>query len=206
MQSCFIINLGCSSKKPFFAILTIGVLASGCALSVAEIDIPYEGKANITVVEGANKKLVQLTSTDERTVYRDRVGAKKNGYGMEMASIKAKNNIAETFQKAVEFELENLGFKIGKGEKNVNVGLVRFYNDFKMGFFAGDSVADGLINLSVKNKTGKLIFTKSYEGGHMIKNIQFATGSNAKEALTGALANIVSKIAQDKDLHAALLQ
>ena len=178
---------------------------SGCALTVDKIDIPYEGKANISVVKGAEKVYIKVEGFDKRSVYKDRVGTKKNGYGMEMASIVSTNDISKTFAEAVEFELENLGFKIGGSGKRVEVGLVRFYNDFKIGFFAGDAVADGLINISVKDNNGKLIFSRSYEGGFIEGNIQLATGSNARIALVGAMASIVGKIAHDKDLHAALL-
>jgi uncharacterized lipoprotein YajG len=186
-------------------VILLGFVASGCALTVDEIDVPYEGKANITVVKGAENVNVLVTEQDKRSVYKDRVGSKKNGYGMEMASIVPTNDIAKTFASAVEFELENLGFKIGGGGKKVTVELIRFYNDFKMGFFAGDAVADGLINVVVKNQNGELIFSRSYEGGFIEKNIQLATGSNARIALVGAMADIIGKIANDKSLHKALL-
>lgn len=187
-------------------VLSLLIFLSGCALTTDKIDIRYQGRGNITVVEGANSVVVEVLSDDKRTVFRDRVGAKKNGYGMEMAPIVSVNDVAKTFGEAVAFELENLGFKLGNGGKTVKVELVRFYNDFKMGFFAGDAVSDGLINLVVLDKDGKTLFSKSYEGGAIEANIQLATGENAKKALTMAMTDIVSKIAQDKDFHAALLK
>ena len=193
-------------NKLLTVILSSILVTSGCALTVDKIDIPYEGKANNTVVDGAENIQVTVNGEDDRTVYKDRVGTKKNGYGMEMALIVPTNNIAKTFEDAIEFELESLGFKIGTGGKKVNVGVIRFYNDFKTGFFAGDAVADSLINVSVKSQNDKLIFSRSYEGGFILKNIQLATGSNAREALIGAMADVVAKIAQDKDLHQALLK
>lgn len=187
-------------------VIYAGILLSGCALTVDEIDVPYQGKANISVVDGADQVKVSVTNTDNRTVYKDRVSSKKNGYGMEMAAIIATNDVSETFRDAVAFELESVGFQIVEdGDADLNVGLVRFYNDFKIGMFAGDAVADGLINIVVKNKSGDLIFSKSYEGGAIEADIQLATGSNARLALIGAMADIVSKIANDKDLHQSLL-
>ena len=97
-----------------------------------------------------------------------------------------------------KFELQNLGFKIGDNGKKLTVELVRFYNDFKMGFFAGDAVADGLINVAIKDKSGDLLFSKSYEGGAIEPNIQLALGHNAEIALKKTMANIVEKIAHDK--------
>lgn len=187
-------------------LLCLLLLLSGCALTTDKVDIRYQGRGNITVVDGANNVVVEVLSDDKRTVFRDRVGAKKNGYGMEMAPIVSVNDVAKTFGEAVAFELENLGFKLGSGGKTVKVELVRFYNDFKMGFFAGDAVSDGLINILVLDKDGKPVFSRSYEGGAIEANIQLATGENAQKALTKAMTDIVAKIAQDKELHSALLK
>ena len=190
----------------YLTILAIAFVFTGCALTEDKIDIPYQGRANITVVQGADKVNVEVKNEDKRTVFKDRVGAKKNGYGMEMAKIVPTNDVAKTFSDAVMFELENLGFKNGAGGKTVKVELVRFYNDFKMGFFAGDAVADGLVNIVVTNNKNEVLFSRSYEGGAVYPNIQLALGENAREALIKAMTDIVGKVAQDKELHTALLK
>ena len=190
----------------YITLIAIASIFTGCALTEDKIDIPYQGRGNITVVQGADKINVEVKNEDKRTVFKDRVGAKKNGYGMEMAKIVSSNDVAKTFSDAVLFELENLGFKNGAGGKVVKVELIRLYNDFKMGFFAGDAVADGLINIVVTNGKNEVIFTKSYEGGGIYPNIQLALGENAREALIKAMTDIVGKVAQDKDLHSALLK
>ena len=74
-----------------------------------------------------------------------------------------------------------------------------------MGFFAGDAVADGLVNVSVRANSDKLLFSKSCEGGAINPNIQLALSHNAREPLMN-MSNIVEKIAYDKDLHAVLLK
>ncbi len=190
----------------YITIFSIVILFTGCALTEDRINVPYKGRGNITVVQGADKVNVELKHEDKRTVFKDRLGTKKNGYGMEMAKIVPENDIAKTFSDAVLFELENMGFKNGTGGKIVKVELIRFYNDFKMGFFAGDAVADGLINIIITNGKNEVIFTKAYEGGGVVPNIQLAVGENAREALIIAMTDIESKIAQDKDLHEALLK
>jgi len=193
-------------NKTVLISLCAAALLSGCALTVDKIDVPYQGRGNITVVEGAQNVVVEVQEFDKRTVFKGRVGAKKNGYGMEMASIEAINDVAKTFAQAVASEFEQLGFKIGQGGKLVKVELIRFYNDFKMGFFAGDAVADGLINIQVIDKAGTNLYTRSYEGGGVEKDIQLASGENARLALMKTMTDIVGKIAQDKELHQALLK
>ena len=46
---------------------------------------------------------------------KDKVSAKKNGFGMEMAPIIAKEDVAQTLKKAVEVELTNRGFCLRDG-------------------------------------------------------------------------------------------
>ena len=186
--------------------LAIPFCLVGCALTTEKIDIKYQGRGNLTVVDGANSVVVEVLSEDKRTVFKDRVSAKKNGYGMEMAPIVSVNDVAKTFGEAVAFELENMGFRLGVGGKTVKVELIRFYNDFKTGFFSGDAVADGLITISVSDNSGASVFSRSYEGGAIEANIQLASGANAHKALTKAMSDIVGKIAQDKELHTALLK
>ncbi|WP_207261740.1 YajG family lipoprotein [Desulfovibrio sp. Huiquan2017] len=186
---------------PLFALFVL----SGCAMTVDKIDVPYQGAANITIVEGAENVPITVTHEDKRTVYKDRVGTKKNGYGMEMAEIVATNDIAQTVADGVAFELANEGFKIGDEGKNINVKLMRLYNDFKMGFWSGSAVADGLVQVEVR-EDGKLVFSKSYEGGGVEESIQLASGKNARAALIKAMTDIVTKITQDPQLHSALLK
>lgn len=181
-------------------------ILSGCAMTVDKIDVPYQGVANITVVEGAENVAVTITHEDKRTVYKDRVGAKKNGYGMEMAEIIPTNDLAQTIADAIAFELESEGFKVDAGGKVVNVQLVRLYNDFKMGFWSGSAVADGLVNIQVYNGDNELVYSHSYEGGGVEEGIQLASGENARAALIKAMADIVSKVVQDSQLHSALLK
>lgn len=191
--------------KLLIQLLSIIVL-SGCAMTVDKIDVPYQGAANITVVEGAENVNITVTHEDKRTVYKDRVGTKKNGYGMEMAEIVATNDVAQTVSDAIEFELENEGFKIGTGGKVVKVELMRLYNDFKIGFWSGSAVADGLVDVKVYNRDKELIYSRTYEGGGIEDGIQLATGKNARAALIKAIADIVSKVVQDRQLHMALLK
>ena len=73
----------------YITLLLIALIFTGCALTEDKIDVPYQGRANITVVQGADKVNVEVKHEDKRTVFKDRVGAKKNGYGMEMAILTA---------------------------------------------------------------------------------------------------------------------
>jgi hypothetical protein len=76
------------------------LICGGCALTTAKIDVAYQPLAQAVPVQGASAVKVHVSVIDgrttSRTTNRDRVSVKKNGYGMEMASIVATNNIPDT--------------------------------------------------------------------------------------------------------------
>jgi uncharacterized lipoprotein YajG len=191
--------------RAVFCLVVCWVL-SGCALSKDYIDVPYQAGPNLSVVDGAAASAkVTVTGADGRTVYKDRVSVKKNGYGMEMADIVARNDVADTVARAIEQELSSLGFVIGSGGSEVNVEVTRFYNDFKTGFFSGDAVAEVNLNVKVVGPDKAITFTKHYEGGGIEKNIMLASGDNARAALIIALRNAVALVINDSELQKALL-
>jgi len=190
----------------FFAALTLTLLCSGCALTTAQIDVPYQPASSATVsVPNATNVSVAVSTSDGRTTYRDRVSSKKNGYGMEMAAIISSNDIPTTITNAFNQELSARGFKVGSQGAAVQVELVRFYNDFKTGFFAGDAVANVGFNVKVSSPSAGIAFTKFYEGNGTEANIGVMGGDNARAALIKAFTASVNSAVNDPDFVHALL-
>lgn len=82
----------------------------------------------------------------------------------------------------------------------------KFYNDFKVQFFAGRAVAEVILNIRVKKADGQFSFSKSVIGAGENQGIFLFTGRNAKITLEDALQNAISKIVSDKDFIHALLK
>jgi uncharacterized lipoprotein YajG len=182
------------------------LLCSGCAWTTESIDVPYE-RARVdasTPVAGANSVQVSVQGTDSREANRDRVSSKKNGFGMEGAPITATNDVAATVGRALSDELAERGFRIGPGKVAVTVAIRRFYSDFKIGFWAGDAIADFDAEVIVKDNLGRVLLTKSYAAQGAEPNIQLAIGANARAALMRAMSAGVSRIVNDPDFIAAL--
>jgi uncharacterized lipoprotein YajG len=191
----------------YLLILITPIIFSGCAFMTDEIHVPHQPGKNFTMlIPGAEKITVEVQNEDKRSHLRDRVSTKKNGYGIEMAKITSTNDIAQTFADAIALELESCGFKMGTGGKIVKVELLRFYNDFKIGFFTPDAVADGMIKVIVLNQKGTVLFTSVYDSSITHSHIAAATGSSARKALMEVMTAIVDKVAMDETLHAALLK
>ncbi len=161
----------------------------GCALTKDKVDINYVPMTNAPKVNDAGA--VHVTALDQRPD-KSRVSVKKNGYGMEMAAIESKRPISDYIREAIEGELKNRGFKIGGGRR-VNVVVSRFYNDFKVGFFAGDAKAELEMDVSVPG-TG---FSKRIDTTGKEEGIQLASGHNAEAALEDALRKGIEQLFND---------
>ena len=81
--------------------------------------------------------------------------------------------------------MSSLGFKIGDGGDRVKVSLETFYNDFKIGFFSGDAVAQVAFTLVAYRPDGRIAYSRTYQGVGMEKDILLATGDNASGSAEG---------------------
>jgi len=183
----------------------IFALLSGCALTKAHISLSYVPQTNVAKIDGADAVTVRLDVTDVRTI-KDKVSVKKNGYGMEMAAIIAKEDVAITVKTAIEAELANRGFRLGEGGISIISELSRFYNDFKIGFASGSAVAEVIMNVQVKRADGSVGFSKLVAGEGRKEGFLLASGSNAKVALDSALRDAVDKLFGDAAFIDAMLK
>jgi uncharacterized lipoprotein len=179
---------------------------SGCALTTEQIQLSYTPQATAPKVAGAEHVAVAVQVADQR-LDKSRISCKKNGYGMEMAPITAAEDVAVTVRHAIEQELQARGFQLGSDTALVKIAadITRFYNDHKIGFFAGDAVADLNLSVSVKAKSGELLFSKQIIAQGMEKNTQLASGNNAKLALDRALDNGMKMLFEDQAFLSALV-
>ncbi|HTY66960.1 MAG TPA: YajG family lipoprotein [Alphaproteobacteria bacterium] len=185
-------------------VLATGLLG-GCAFTEGQIPVHYVAPPNLEVTDGANTVSVTVKAHDGRVSNRDRIGTKKNGYGMEAARITAKNDIVELVRGAVEQELESLGFKVGPGGLTVNVELEVFYNDFKASLFHLDAVAEVAFSVTALNPDGSIAYSKSYRAVGTNQDIFMATPESAEPALEQALTHAMAGLVQDDNLQKSLV-
>ncbi|MBX9635395.1 MAG: YajG family lipoprotein [Magnetospirillum sp.] len=192
--------------KRILASILMALSLSACALTVDEVDLGYKSQSQPVAVGGADGVVVQVTASDARASNRDRIGVKKNGYGMEMAEIVSKQSVPTLVAQALEQELKARGFRVAKGNVFVLVDVNKFYNDFKLGMFVGRAVAEVMLNVQVVNAGGKLLYSRSYPGEHTVPDVMMMTGANAKEAVEGALGNVLVRIMDDQYFIQALIE
>jgi len=189
---------------PAMAVTCLSILAlgQGCALTTDTIRVGYS-MTRARPIAGAEGTMVTVKVKDARGM-GDRVSVKKNGYGMEMAPILDPDAI-NTLKGAIEGELRARGFAPGSGA-TVDVEVVRFYSDFKMGFFAGDAMADLNLSVQVKGPDQAILFAKSVQAEGANKGVLVAGGDEAKVALEGALRDGMTKLLDDPAFFDALLK
>jgi uncharacterized lipoprotein len=192
----------------FYLNLTIFVLLfglSGCALTTDYVALTYTQQQSVTTIDGASNVKVNVQVIDQRQD-KSKVGSKKNGYGMEMAPILATEDVAITISRAIGQELVARGFTLTADSSTilVNGEIIRFSNDFKMGFFAGDAITDLTIVVSVKSPKGEVQYFKNITAQGIEPNIQLATGENAKLALNRALENGIKILFEDQAFLSSL--
>lgn len=196
-------------NRKIFALATCVSVASltGCALTTDRVDIQYSPQMGVEQVPGAQNVVVNVKVVDQR---RDtsKVSSKKNGFGMEMAPIVANEDVAVTIRRAIEEELKARGFKLGADAATVKIAadLTRFYNDFKIGFFAGDAVADLNMVVSVRSAQGNMLYSRHVSAQGVEPNIQLALGHNAQAALNKALESGIKMLFEDQAFLEALVK
>lgn len=82
--------------------------------------------------------MVAVAVEDARTEDRTRISNKVNGYGMEMAAIRAGREVTAIIKDAMEAELRSRGFTVGQGGAQAKVAVNRFYASFKQNLFSGN--------------------------------------------------------------------
>lgn len=194
-----------SGWPPGLALAIALAAVQGCALTTERVNLAYTPQSYAAKVQSAETVNLTVQVSDARII-RDRVSAKKNGYGMEMAAIVADGDVAASLAQAIQTELRARGFGVNGGPILVAVELSKFWNDFKIGFWAGSADAELVMNVQVRKADGTILFSKLVTGNGNVPSLQIMNGSNAKLALDAALNDAVSDLVNDRAFLDALIQ
>ena len=179
---------------------------SGCAVGLEHIEIAYQQQSSAAPVDGASSAPVELRVTTASLPQPERVGVKKNGYGMELGGIAASRPIADIVRDSFTAELSQRGFPLAAGGETLDVDVLKFSNDFKMGVFVADAAAEVILVTTIRGRTGQILFTKTVTGRGRSDNQLLMTPGEARKALVMALADAVHSIVSDPNFSRALLQ
>lgn len=159
--------------------------------------ISYEPIVNSLPITDAEGKCIAVSVVDNRREGKN-VSRKKDGYGIELASIKMEGELSEEIKKAVKLELSHMGF-VTDGDANATIGIEihKFYNDFKPGVLTNRGVAELMMSVLVTHKDGNIVYSKNIIGIGEHDKIWVQSGKNAGRALEAALNDAIHKLIKD---------
>lgn len=187
---------------PLCTLIISALIVFGCGMKNDIITINYSPGPNTQMVNGADAVAVRVNVADKRRI-KENVGKKGDEYSI-LGAIIVQNDIAGTFAKALESELQKLGFKLGEGTVEVYMEIIKFYNVFKG--FDEKAIAELIMNIQVKDTIGNIFFTETVIGEGIKSAGMLRTGEDAKVSLEMALKDAVSQLVTNKNFISALFK
>jgi uncharacterized lipoprotein YajG len=185
------------------------VLLSGCAFTTAHVNLSYspDSKSPLMTIE---TKRVALQVEDHRPPEeKDKIGNKKNGFGMVTASVQSNKEVTAVLYDSLKNELENNGHKIVNSKDDsydifINVLLNKYWCDAKPHFFDVEMIGIVSAQISIQDpRNAEVVLSKSITGTSR-ESRQIATDGNYESVLNGALAEFVRHFSRDNDILKAI--
>lgn len=184
------------------AIVALAATVTACATTEETVPVGYV-PAPASAQPGAEAIQVTVTAVDARTTNRARISTKMNGYGMEMAPIRSKEEVADIVRDALSAEFKQRGYKLAAGGPKVEAKVATFYSQYGVGILAGKAVATADLTVTVTSPSGAEVY-KRVLNGKSEKSVQIFNGKNAAAALSAALADDFKTLFADEAFTKAL--
>jgi len=184
------------------AIVALAATVTACATTEETVPVGYV-PAPASAQAGAETIQVTVTAVDARTTNRARISTKMNGYGMEMAPIRSKEEVADIVRDALSAEFKQRGYRLAAGGPKVEAKVATFYSQYGVGILAGKAVATVDLTVTVTSPSGAEVY-KRVLNGKSEKSVQIFNGKNAAAALSAALADDFKTLFADEVFTKAL--
>lgn len=177
------------------AIMGLAMLFSGCSTKGGYVTLSYLPQSNVVRAQGAELRRAQIIVIDQRAI-RDRVSAKKNMQGVEVAPIIATNDIGAVLTRALESELSNRGYVVDAGGAVIEVKLQKLYTDYQVNIASRRANTESLVNVRVMNVDGDELFQKIIRE-EWSKPGMLMSAKRVNKALDTALREMVQALFRD---------
>lgn len=192
--------------------IVFAVIFSGCAITPANVDLTYIPETNspLTTIEPMKAALVvQDNRPIEDADEINRVGDKKNTYGMVMAGVWSNREVPSIVYEALKNELENDGHQVVDPEDVsydvlISVLLNKYWCDMSVGLVTISLVGTVSAGVSIRDALdGTLTFSREITGTCEGSSMA-ATESGYEEVLNGALREFVRNFSRNPGVLKAL--
>ncbi|MBI3211900.1 MAG: hypothetical protein HYZ47_04365 [Simkania negevensis] len=103
-------------------------------------------------------------------------------------------------------ELLNRGFKIDKKGMNIEIEVVKFSSNYTRKLFTGEISAEVILNVVIKDKKGRAIFSKPVMGTATLGAVLFQNEKDVIMTLNKAFAQAVQHAINDEEFICTLLE
>jgi len=184
---------------------------SGCAFTTATVDLNYTPEATRkSPLETVSPIRVAVKVEDQRAAdEQDRVGVKKNMYGMVTAPVLSNSQVTQVIYDALKLELENNGHKIVSAdaeEMNVtmSVHLTKYWSQPRIHFWDVEMLATVSSDIAIIRSRDKDTLCSKKITGTFRQSFQIADDSAYPVVLNGALGEFVRNFSLDPAILAGL--
>ena len=184
---------------------------TGCVLSTGHVNpdyIPESGKRS--PLSTINPLTISLQIEDQRPPgEQNRVGDKKNNFGMVMAQVVTDKDPTAILYDALKAEFENNAHKIvkpedGKTNALVKIALKRYWSDFAVHFFDIEMKGTLDTDIAILNGVDQSQLVSRPLNSTYRESRQMAFDEAFESALKGALLEFIRSFSRDPNVLDAL--
>jgi hypothetical protein len=155
-------------------LLAVALLPSGCAFTDATLKVRYdEALAVRGPLSSVEPRRVLIVPLADKRPEIDKIGWKKNGYGMKTAKIFSAKPVPEVVREALALELAKNGHRLASDPQVKLTGdVTEFWFDYQVGMFTIEFVGTVGMTLNVVDgQTGEAMYSGAYQGNYNEKSL-----------------------------------
>jgi len=191
-------------KKIILILIVLQLQA--CAFTKATLDVKHDPSVNFKgpLQEVSSRSFLPPSVSDARVV-TERIGYKKNGYGMNTADIATKQPVEDIVADAIKTGLTQNGHKVeDSGKYSIISTIKKFWFETDINLFTVEFTGEVLASLELlNNESQETVYKSEYSGSHSEKK---AGGLNRtwQRIMSKAVDKLVEDIVYDEELAEAL--
>lgn len=178
-------------------IVAFALITTACAFGDESLTVAYNAEtAKQGLISEAPPATVYLADVEDRRVEKERVGYKRNGYGMKTADILSERPAPEVVKEALAAVLTKNNHVLGPQDSRyaLQTTLTNFWFDYKSGFVSVEFYGSIQAELSLVDQTsGQKVYSEIFDGYYSEK-----TGGGLKKTweriMNAALDDLANKV------------
>jgi uncharacterized lipoprotein YajG len=188
------------------ALACASLAVTGCAFTRADLNVNYpESAAKQGPLSSIAPLSVQVDTFSDARPDRDRIGYKRNGFGMQTADIVTTQPVPLIIRDAIAVELKKNGHLTQADHAAAITGVIRtFWFDIQVNFWTIEFMGTiGLDLAVVDSATKNVLITRTYQAHYDEKSMAGYTGT-WERVMNVTLERLVRQIGTDQKLIDAL--